>query len=99
MCWVLQSGQAGNLVLAVSPLTYKVSWKVLLVVGGHSDSCRNTQYCNEYGWLTSTEIHRVGDPAWRQVAPLQHSLQKPAAVTLDNNVFLTGHTEPSQGGR
>lgn len=63
---------------------------VLLVVGGHSESCRNTEYCNDNGWLTSTEIYTVGEPAWRQVAPLKDSLQKPVAATLDNNIFLTG---------
>ena len=32
----------------------------------------------------------MGESHWRQVAPLQHSLQKPVAVTLDNHIFLTG---------
>jgi len=63
---------------------------VLLVTGGQSDQCRETEYCNENGWLTSTEIHSVGESSWRQVAPLQHYLQKPVAVTLDNYIFLTG---------
>ena len=66
---------------------------VLLVVGGHSSRCMNTQYCDEHGWTTSTEIFTLGDPAWRLVAPLQHKLQKPVAVTLDNNIFLTGQLQ------
>ena len=66
------------------------NWQVLLVSGGHSDVCRDSEFCDRNGWLTSTEIHRLGETSWRQVAPLQHSLQKPVAVTLDNRIFLTG---------
>ena len=62
------------------------------MAGGYSDGCRDSdsEYCDEYGRTTSTEIHNVGESHWRQVEPLQNSLQKPVAVTLDNYIFLTG---------